>query len=674
MGPSDRRPDRDAVLAYLRAQGGRVQVEGGTNGAQARALCPACQKARALCVALDGDRAGAWTCFHCSGSGGWTDLRAAFGDRPDHAPSGRWERPGAARVADLARGITQATFRRPSGAPVAEPAPRTETPPDPSHPLAFAHDLDSRCESALWGEPWAASVLTYLRDVRRLPEEALRAFHLGAHRLPARGVPDAAVLLVSIPVYDARGQLVTVRFRTVPGTCPACGGAGCAPPEKGRRASCDGGRVAKAYLRCPGRPTALYNVASLPADPDHMVIVTEGELDVVALYAYCVATGVVSGTAGAGHAWPPEHLDLLEPYRQVVLCYDADEAGDKGAEALAAQLGRYRCARARLPRKDAGECLADGVPDERVIEAVRHAPPMVDVDVRRVGSFRQEYEARLSAPAGVRGRPTGLTSLDTAIGGWRPGLVVVTGDTSAGKSTLTTYLAYLEAKRGVPVLLTAFEDQLEVVGTLLRVHLGRDPTEVGPDIRRGAWDALDALPLVVSAHWGQLAPARAVELVRYAVRRLGVRFAVLDHLGFLVDDAADDERRMIEATVRALYTVAKEDGITVAAVAHPNRVPTVQRRRVRASDLKGATAIAQDADLVLVVERVRPAKDGRARAVVHVDKARSHYATIGGKAWLWYDRGAARYADTALEVQPSRGVVVEPEADARAVAGPDGEP
>ena len=63
-------------------------------------------------------------------------------------------------------------------------------------------------------------------------------------------------------------------------------------------------------------------------------------------------------------------------------------------------------------------------------------------------------------------------------------------------------------------------------------------------------------------------------------------------------------------------------------------------------DLKGASAIRQDADDVLVVEPVKPTKEVPwPRSRVHADKVRSDFGVSGGVATLCFDPGSQVYAD-----------------------------
>ena len=68
---------------------------------------------------------------------------------------------------------------------------------------------------------------------------------------------------------------------------------------------------------------------------------------------------VVSLTKGAGHAVNQikENLEWVESFPEVILCFDADEAGDKATKKVAELLSYGKCKIVQLPEKDPNELL-----------------------------------------------------------------------------------------------------------------------------------------------------------------------------------------------------------------------------------------------------------------------------------------------------------------------------
>lgn len=495
-------------------------------------------------------------------------------------------------------------------------------------PFEWSPSLADECERALW-TPDGARALAYLREGRGFSESTIRAFRLGA-LLVGEGET-----WISIPLRDEDGRVVNVRFRRLP-----------SDDASGPK-----------YRVCAGRPLPLYNAERLGDDDP---IVCEGELDVVALFEYGFVASVVSGTGGAG-TWRDEWLDLLEPSTSILLAYDDDTAGDKGATALAERLGAYRCARVRLPRNDAGACLADGVDREVVAKAIAGASSMLGVEVCGVGEWAADIDRIAENPEELVGRPTGSERLDEAIGGLRPGLIVLSGETGQGKTTFATWLLAMQARMGVPTLLTSMEQSpVGTVQKLLRGQIGGDWLAVEARERRAAMAALSELPLEILKHRGNIGRDALLDAIRFSVRRRGVRNVLIDHLGFVIDPEADDERKEIESIVRELSIFAEHEGVTVVLICHPSNMHVAQKRRVSLSDLKGASAIRQDAHEVWIVEAAKPTSQRVYPASwIHFDKVRSDYGASGASVLLAFDPLATTYADSWGETPSGqRGVTL----------------
>ena len=141
---------------------------------------------------------------------------------------------------------------------------------------------------------------------------------------------------------------------------------------------------------------------------------------------------------------------------------------------------------------------------------------------------------------------------------------------------------------------------------------------------------------------------KVASTIRYAVRRHDLKIALIDHLGFLTTtDGTMDERIVIEKTVRKLATIAVNDGITIILICHPNNLSVSQQRRVKISDLKGASAIRQDAHVGIVVQRLPMTGDRPNPAtVLYADKVRSEFGTAGSHCIMAFDPLSCIFADT----------------------------
>jgi len=301
-----------------------------------------------------------------------------------------------------------------------------------------------------------------------------------------------------------------------------------------------------------------------------------------------------------------------------------------------------------LPANDAGECLAQGIGQELIDSAIENARPALKAGLVKAGVFSTRIEQLIDNPDLLRGRVTGSRGIDRCLGGWRPGLTVLTGDTGCGKTTLAVWFAYEQALRGIPVLITCFEQSpVGVTQKLLRLKLGRDFTTVTREERAQAFTELSDLPIHIVDHHGGMKASEVIDIVRYARRRMGVRWALLDHLGFMIDPKCQDERREIGEIVRNLSTVGVGDEMTICLICHPNRGHVAEQQRVTIKNLKGSSAIEQDCHVGLVVAKVKPSKkDPYPRSRVYFDKVRSEFGEAGSSTILAFDPGSCMYGDS----------------------------
>ena len=515
-----------------------------------------------------------------------------------------------------------ATIRR--AQPQAIPTPTQDVPEATGGAFAWREGRAEEAAARLFTDEGRV-VRDYLATQRGFTEETMREWSLGAEFI--HGEP-----WLTIPLKDVHQRIVNLRFRSI-------------PPAK------------KTFRVCMGRPLPLYGVDRISGDSKDTITCVEGELDVVALWQYGVTSNVVSTTAGSD-TFKDEWADALEPYASFVLAYDNDEAGNRGAQKLGKMLGEDRCARATLPKKDAGECLASGIPAEAIKRALNNAQPMFGVGFRQAHEYAEELERLINAPDELVGRPTGSANLDACIGGLRPGLTVITGEAGSGKSTLATWLCWEQARRGVATMVTSFENRpIGLVQKVLRMQLGADFTKVSADMRRQALNELGNMPLYLMDHYGMLGPQKVIDAIKYAVRRHGVQTVLVDHLGFMLTGGTD-ERQQTDNIIRQFAVAAYSMNVHIILIAHLRTLPS-DAERPTMNDLKGASSIKQDASEVLIVVRENPSEKRRHPATwVYVDKNRSEFGAAGSKCLLAFGPMSLIYADQWEYVPESRAGVI----------------
>lgn len=578
-------------------------------------------------IGLTPNRRG-WQCFSCNAKGDVADLLSyALTDR-------RLREAGRVGNLAISKWLIENNYHSDDFKPSAKNSVKTlYSPEKPKNMTPFSSDtrsdfkwspeLPQKYHDNLFtaaGNP----VLQYLLTDRKLELEIIKEAKLGCMWIDKKGNRE---YWLSIPHIDKDGEFCNIRFRSI-------------PPSK------------KQYRVCSGRPLVLYGAESLSEEKNRQVVIVEGELDVLAMRTYGYLNNVVSGTSGAAANWPDEWLDSLEEYQQFLISYDNDQAGDDGAFKLARKLGLYRSFRIVTNQfNDIGEALQKGVEGDFIADLLQDgAQPFLKTNLKKVDEFAEEIENLIRNPHTLIGMPTGSKKLDSVLGGVMAGLWVVTGDTGHGKTTWATWLLMQQSMMGVSVMLTSFEQRpIGTVQKLLRAYVGGDFTKVSEKERREALEKMSKIPLRVFDHYGELKFDHLIETIRFSARRHDMKIVLIDHLGFLVSSSrksGEDERLVIERIVRKLATVAVQDDITIMLICHPNNMSIAQQRRVKISDLKGASAIRQDAHVALVIERLEMSEDrGFPATAVHVDKVRSEFGANGSRTIMAFDPLACVYAD-----------------------------
>ena len=474
-------------------------------------------------------------------------------------------------------------------------------------------------------------VLQFLTEERKLDINCIDFFDLGAM------IDDNGYYHLVIPLKDQKNNVVNMRFRSVPKTKPL-------PDQK-----------VKKYIRsCQGRPMTLFNSYSLDHFFDDSVLITEGEFDVMAYRVAGRSLNVVSTTTGAQSNWPDEWLDMLEPFKNIYIHYDNDQAGKDGALKLAEKLGKYRCYSVVTNHNDFNEYLKQNHErkefehDTYIQNIFAKAKPFLEMgELKNPADYYEQIEELIRNPEKLKGLRTSSERIDTCSGGIADGLWVITGDTGHGKTTWATFECWYQATQGVPIMLTSFEQSpIGTVQKLLRVQLGNDFTKSTKEQRFQAMNQLGSMPLYILDQYGNANLDQIINSVRYAIRRYGVKIAMIDHLGFLLDPDKD-ERLETQRAVRELATIATNDQATIFLICHPNNMSVAQQRRVKVSDLKGASAVRQDAHVGVVVERQEITNENpRPRTTLWFDKVRSEFGANGSHCTLAFDPVACAYADT----------------------------
>ncbi len=247
----------------------------------------------------------------------------------------------------------------------------------------------------------------------------------------------------------------------------------------------------------------------------------------------------------------------------------------------------------------------------------------------------ERVDGRLLSPeTDARIWPTGFPLLDDALGGGlRAGtLTLLAGAQGEGKTTLALQAARWSARSGRPVLFFSYELEAEV---LLQKVIANEAAELGRDSSvtvyqvRAAFEGTDGqrggLPERLGRHAGGLDALEQVtgyasrllihrsttthtnlDIIAAAVKDVIVDLGeqplvVVDYLQKVQPRDAMDEEAAITHVTERLKDLAIEFDCPVLAISASDRAGLEPGTRMRARNMKGSTALAYEADVVLVL-------------------------------------------------------------------------
>lgn len=398
------------------------------------------------------------------------------------------------------------------------------------------------------------------------------------------------------------------------------------------------------------------------------VVVTEGEIDAL---SYAQVTGmtwpVVSlpkGAAGAEAAIRAD-LEFLESFEQVVLMFDADDAGRKAAAACAPLFSPGKCALAELPLKDANEMLLAGRVKDLTTAAWQAKVYRPDGIINGADLW-DAMEATTSAGLAY---PPCLAGLNKVLLGQHYGrLVTWTSGSGMGKSTAVAECAYdLLMRHEQKIAYVALEENCgQSVKRFVGLHLNKPihlPSAVSTaEERRAAFEAtMGSGRAWFYDHFGSMGEDTLLSKLRFLIKSCGSRIVVLDHLSIIVSGSDDnDERRLIDRTMTSLRSLVEETGVLMHLVSHLRRAEGRSHEeggRVSLSQLRGSHSIAQLSDTVIGLERDQQAEGEEADvATIRVLKDRLTGNTgVAGKVRYNKENGRMEAVEDGFSEYGSKG-------------------
>ncbi|HDR8957048.1 toprim domain-containing protein [Burkholderia vietnamiensis] len=337
-------------------------------------------------------------------------------------------------------------------------------------------------------------------------------------------------------------------------------------------------------------------------DPAQRVVaIAEGEIDAMTLHQ--VGIPALSVNAGAGnHQWIDSDWERLERFSEILLCYDNDEAGRKGAQEVANRLGIERCRVVFFGEsKDANEYLLAGARAEDFRRCCDQASGFDPDELKSIDRFWSNVKSMFYPAHEESNFPyLSFCGRNELWFEFRPGEVTVwTGINGHGKSLLLGQVLIGLMCQGERACVFSGEMRPEMQGKRLAKQLG-GLDRPAPEYldHMGAWlrDRMWVFDLV-----GVAAIERLVTVFTYGFKRYGIRHFVIDSL--MMTDVPEDGHGAMTAqkeAMRLLANFARQYNVHVHLVAHPRKGQD-EKRSPGKMDVGGSGKITDAADNVFSV-------------------------------------------------------------------------
>jgi len=387
------------------------------------------------------------------------------------------------------------------------------------------------------------------------------------------------------------------------------------------------------------------------------VTIVEGEFDAMAAYQMLGSKyPVVSVRNGAASAAKDirSHYEWLDSFDNVVICFDADDAGQKAASQVAEIFGNKAKVFKHLDgMKDACDYLQNKKMKEfsdKWWASEQHVP-----DGIIVGSQLYDDVMKPLAPADCEYPFAGVNDLTYGI---RKGeLVTITAGSGLGKSQFVREIVWHVLNKTEENLgLMFLEESVRKTGLSLMSLAANQPLHL-PDSDASTEEKKDAFTKTLGTeriylfdHFGSTSVDNIINRVRYLAKALGCGYVFLDHISIVVSaQASGDERKAIDEIMTKLRMLVQETGIALIVVSHLKRPDTKGHEEGAATSLaqlRGSGSIAQLSDMVIGLERNGQAEDVTERNTTRVRVLKNRFSgTTGPASSLLYSRDTGRMTE-----------------------------
>ena len=470
-----------------------------------------------------------------------------------------------------------------------------------------------------------------------------------------------------------------------------------------------GGELIGQHLRGPNKQFAwkgtakgaeLFGQNLWKSTGGKRLVITEGEIDCMTVNQVLNGTwpvvSIPNGAQSAAQAIK-DNLEFVNSYSEVVLCFDMDEPGQKAALEVAELLPPGKCKIAKLPYKDANECLQNAQ-SKHLASAIWEAQAYSPDEILHISKVVDTIDTM----AETRVYPFPYDGLSEFLIGQRSGEISLwCSGTGSGKSTILRELRHhhLEEGRSVGCIMLeespqeTLDDMISLMLNKpvrairacrmmndLRIKMGKKPInmsvvdDLSEEEYNGARDKLCQTNFYVYDHLGNNAMQNLLARMEFMAVSLKVDIIVLDHItaaaaGLMGMENKDiegggSERIIIDTLMKELRSLAVRTGVHIDIISQLKKTEKAYEEgdRITLQDLRGSGALASVPNTVIALERDRQNTDEKIANTTIVRVLKNRLTGRAGIAsTLFYDHLSGRLKEIGFAMGEDGQLIFQPE-------------
>jgi len=402
--------------------------------------------------------------------------------------------------------------------------------------------------------------LDYLNIKRGLSESTIDNFELGY---------DQSKDAIAIPVFK-KGELINIRYRYI-----------------------DENKTPK-YTQEKGCEVWIYNEDGISKGQEKGgILITEGEFDCMSAWQ-AGFKNVISPASGKDSygVW----IELLDTIPKVYIAYDNDKPGKGASLQMAERIGTDKSFEVVYP---------DGVKDANDFFKVKDSNDFKDL----IKAARPFYKYKFSGVADVieslRFKKEQLIKLRCVpnIEFEEDWLVILSGVSNIGKTSVGMNIAEELAELGYPTLIMPFERGIKTVGKrFLQVRHNKKSSEFD-SLSDSEWDSIARDSVELPIYFSTPGRDEIKDVVAKSKRLFGVKAVVVDHLDYLVRKGSDNHNVATSDTLQEFKSLAQEHNMIFIVIHHIKKQDGMGTapKKPRMEDLKGSSSVYQDPEAVIML-------------------------------------------------------------------------